>query len=90
MPKDIIDQLCNATNMIHVGDPGAYEAFAYGKVIFDTSPDGRLPDAFVAELEPQFSGVIIRRKPYTLPAIVDVWVHAVYHKYKAVESGSKV
>jgi len=82
---ELVQQLGTSTNMIHVASSWAYEAFADGKVIFDISPEGRLLDTLIAQLQPEFGSVIVRRKPFSVPAFPNVDIHTLYHRHKAIE-----
>ena len=83
---EIIQELSSRTDMIHVDDPGAYEAFARGKVIFDISPSGYRLDAFIVTLEPEFGAATISRQPFAWPTFPDVKIYTIYHKHAAVEA----
>jgi len=82
---EVVRHIGTVTDMVHVSDAGAYEAFAQGKVIFDISPDGGLLDQFIVTLESEFGAAPIQRKPLKLPSFPGVQIHTVYHKHKAIE-----
>ena len=42
--------------MVHVGDPQAYEAFSRGRMLFDIAPGAEGLHAFMKQNEPEFGG----------------------------------